>query len=400
MKILICNVGSTSLKYRLLDMDAGERSLAWGKAERVGAEKSTFAHDDETGARVREECSFPTHREAISRMLECLEGVTPREEIACVGFKVVHAKGVTGVQLLEEPVLRAMEAYNSVAPAHNPPYLAAIRLFAQLMPGTPLIGSFETGFHATMPPEAYLYSLPVRFWKEDGIRRYGFHGASHEYVSQWVAGAMGRKDLRLVSCHLGGSGSLCAVKDGRSVDTTLGFSLQCGIMHNNRIGDIDPFITFYLMEEKGMSADEIKEMYSKESGFYGMSGGVSNDLRDIEAAAGEGNEDARNAVNAYAYSIKKTIGAYAAAMEGLDAVAFAGGIGENSAQVREKALAGLEFLGVRLDREKNQNAQPGDDLSVEGSPVRIYVVATNEELIVARKAAQWLADHASEGKGR
>ena len=400
MKILICNVGSTSLKYRLLDMGDGERSLAWGKAERVGSPKSTFAHDDVTGAQVREEQTFPTHREAIQRMLDCLKGVVSREEIACVGFKVVHAKGVTGVQLLEEPVLRAMEAYNSVAPAHNPPYLAAIRLFAQLMPGTPLIGSFETGFHATMPPEAYLYSLPVRFWKEDGIRRYGFHGASHEYVSQWVAAAMGRQDLRLVSCHLGGSGSLCAVKDGRSVDTTLGFSLQCGIMHNNRIGDIDPFITFYLMEEKGMSPREIKDLYSKESGFYGMSGGISNDLRDIEAAASEGNKDAQNAVNAYAYSIKKTIGAYAAAMEGLDAVAFAGGIGENSAQVRQKALEGLEFLGVRLDREKNRSARPGDDLSAAGSPVRIYVVATNEELIVARKAARWLEDHEQKGTDR
>ena len=393
MKILICNVGSTSLKYRLLDMGDGERSLAWGKAERVGSEESTFAHDDLQGGHVRLTASFPTHREAIQEMLRCLEGVTPQEEIACVGFKVVHAKGVTGVQLLEEPVLQAMEAYNSVAPAHNPPYLAAIRLFAQLMPHTPLIGSFETGFHATMPPEAYLYSLPAELCREEGIRRYGFHGASHEYVSQWVAAAMGRTDLRLVSCHLGGSGSLCAVKDGRSIDTSLGFSLQCGVMHNNRIGDIDPFITFYLMEAKGMSPQEIKELYSKKSGFYGMSGGISNDLRDIEAAAAQGNQDAQNAVNSYAYQIKKYIGSYAAAMGGLDAIAFAGGIGENSAQVRQKALAGLEFLGVRLDPEKNAAPQPGDDLSQEGAPVRIYVVATNEELIVARKAAAWLEAH-------
>ena len=201
---------------------------------------------------------------------------------------------------------------------------------------------------------------------------------------------MDRTDLRLVTCHLGGSGSLCAVKNGKSIDTTMGLSLQCGVMHNNRCGDIDPYILFYLAEETGMGLPELRELLEKKSGFYGMSGGISNDLRDIEAAADAGNDDAANAILSYAYSIKKYIGAYAAAMGGLDAVVFAGGIGTNSPTVRALSLAGLEFLGIRLDGEKNRHAFPGRDISIDDSPVRIFVVETNEELTVARKAAALL----------
>ncbi len=392
MKILICNVGSTSLKYQLFDMDDHQRVIAAGRTERVGGTVSTFLHLSAEGNRVEEELPLPTHREAIAHMLEkLLSGdISSLGEISCVGFKVVHAKGVTGVQYLDEPVLQAMEAYNSIAPAHNPPYIAAIRQFAQLLPEVPLIGSFETGFHADMPPEAYLYSIPAELTKTYGIRRYGFHGASHEYISNYVSQKVGRSDLRLVSCHLGGSGSLCAVKNGRSVDTTLGFSLQSGIMHNNRIGDIDPYITFFLAEEAGMSLAEIKELYQKKSGFYGMSGGISNDLRDIEQAAAEGNKNAANALGSYCYQIKKLIGSYAAAMGGLDAVAFAGGIGENSASVRRLSCGGLEFLGIVLDEQKNEQAVIGSEISAAESRVRIFVTGTNEELVVARKASELL----------
>ena len=389
MNILICNVGSTSLKYQLFDMDHNEQVLAAGGAERVGAAKSLFYHKNNlTGDNLRMEAVFPTHREAICQMLEhllagCIDSL---EEIACVGFKVVHAKGVTGVQYLTEDVLKAMADFNSVAPAHNPPYIAAIRQFQALMPNTPMIGSFETAFHANMPPEAYLYPIPVELSKKHAIRRYGFHGASLEYLSTWTAREMGREDLKLVCCHLGGSGSLCAVKNGISIDTTMGLSLQCGVLQNNRIGDMDPYVIFYLVEECGMTLAEVKTMLQTKSGLYGLSGGVSNDLRDIQEAADQGNEDYKNAVKAYAYGMKKYIGAYTAALGGLDAIVFGGGIGRNSASVRALALDGLEYLGVELDPEKNANAIGGMDLSRDGSAIRIYVVDTNEEIVVARKA--------------
>ncbi len=389
MNILICNVGSTSLKYQLFDMNAGEKVLASGGTERVGAAKSSFYHNNHlSGTSVRSDAVFPTHREAISAMLvqlldSCVESL---DDISCVGFKVVHAKGVTGVQYLTDDVLQAMADFNSVAPAHNPPYIAAIRQFRALMPDTPLIGSFETAFHANMPPEAYLYPIPLELSKEHAIRRYGFHGASLEYLSGWTAEKMGRKDLKLVCCHLGGSGSLCAVKNGISIDTTMGMGLQCGVLQNNRIGDMDPYIIFHLVEECGMELADVKTMLQTKSGLYGMSGFVSNDLRDIQDAAKNGNTDCQNAIKAYAYGIKKYIGAYAAAMGGVDAVVFGGGIGRKSDVVRAMSLEGLEFLGICLDEHKNADANGGDDISTLGSPVRIFVVDTNEEIIVARKA--------------
>ncbi len=388
MKILICNVGSTSLKYQLFDMEQGEAVLASGGAERVGTAKSEFYWQNHlNGANGREINPFPTHKEAISRMLDALlDGVIAAlSEVGSVGFKVVLAKGVTGVQYLTEDVLQAMADFNCVAPAHNPPYIAAIRQFKELMPHTPMIGSFETAFHKDMPPEAYLYPIPAKL-AEAGVRRYGFHGASLEYLSTWTAKTMGRDDLKLVCCHLGGSGSLCAVKNGISIDTTLGMGLQCGVMHNNRAGDMDPYIIFYLVEELGMSLEDVKTMLQKESGFLGMSGGVSGDLRDVEQAAQEGNVDCLNAVNAYAYSIKKYIGSYMAAMGGLDAIVFGGGIGRNGKNLRLAALSDLSCFGVEVDATKNDANIGGSDISVDGSKVRIYVVDTNEEIVVARKA--------------
>jgi len=370
-------------------MDAGEKVLCSGGAERVGTAKSLFYHTNKlTGVSVRQEAVFATHREAISAMLDqLLSGcISDLSEISCVGFKVVHAKGVTGVQYLTEDVLQAMADFNSVAPAHNPPYIAAIRQFKALMPETPMIGSFETAFHAQMPPEAYLYPIPLELSKKHSIRRYGFHGASLEYLSTWTASKMGHDGLKLVCCHLGGSGSLCAVKNGISIDTTMGMGLQCGVLQNNRIGDMDPYIIFHLVEECGMTLEEVKIMLQTKSGLVGMSGGVSNDLRDIQERADAGDTDCLNAVKAYAYGIKKYVGAYTAAMGGVDAIVFGGGIGRNSASVRAMALEDLACFGVHLDAEKNRNAQGGDDISTPGSPVRIYVVDTNEEIIVARKA--------------
>lgn len=392
MKILICNVGSTSLKYRLFDMEQGEKELAWGRMERVGAPMGAYALYSLAGDVEQREAPIPDYAAGIERMLAHLIGsgaLASLQDLGCVGFKVVHAKGVTGVRLLNEETLAAMTAFNSVAPSHNPPYIAAIKQFAALLPNVPLVGSFETGFHRTLPPKAYLYSIPKEVGSRYAIRRYGFHGASHEYVSGRVSQWMGRNDIRLISCHLGGSGSLCAVVNGQSVDTDLGFSLQCGLPHNNRCGDIDPYILIYLMEEAGYTLERIKTMLNRESGLLGLSG-VSNDLRDVEKAAEEENQDAKNALEVYAYAIKKRIGAYAAAMGGLDAIAFAGGIGQNSPSLRSKCLEGLGFFGVELDETKNRACNGEGEISLPQSPVKVYVVDTNEEVVVARKAYGFL----------
>ena len=393
MLILSCNVGSTSLKYRLYDMAAGERQLASGHFEGVG--RKTGAFHQETLRGIRESGDEPAtgYGDAINRLLRFLletdtlpEGRCPD----CVAFKVVAALGFSGVQRLDEAVLMGMEALNALLPAHNPPYISAIRQFARRMPGVPLIGSFETGFFQEMPEYAAIYSLPRRFF-EEGVRRNGAHGASHEYVSRWVMEKEGREDLRIVTCHLGGSSSLAAVKDGKGVDTTIGMSLQTGLPHNNRIGDIDPYLTFYLHESLQMPLEEIKTLYARESGLKGLSGGLSDDFRQIAEAAEAGNPVADTAFRAFAYQIKKQIGACAAALGGLDALAFAGGIGQNNPGLRQAATEGLEFLGVRLDPGKNGAAAPGSLISAADSPVRVYVVATNEEIVIARKALAFLS---------
>ena len=237
-----------------------------------------------------------------------------------------------------------------------------------------------------------MYGVPMEYYERLKVRRYGFHGASLEYLSTWTAKEMGREDLKLVCCHLGGSGSLCAVKNGISIDTTMGMGLQCGVLQNNRIGDMDPYIIFHLVEECGMELSEVKTMLQTKSGLLGLSGGVSNDLRDIQEAADNGNEDCQNALKAYAYGIKKYIGAYTAAMGGVDAIVFGGGIGRKSDRIRAMALEGLECLGVKLHEGKNLNPSGGDDISTEDSRVRIYVVDTNEEIIVARKAKALLEE--------
>ncbi|MDI6600765.1 MAG: acetate kinase [Thermoanaerobacteraceae bacterium] len=393
MNILVCNVGSTSLKYGLLNMTS-EESLAWGRIERIGSDKSIYSHKDVKGFEFKQEAHIPNYKTGINLMIKNLinngEGViTSLEEISSIGFKVVHAKDISGVQLLTDEVLKAMEEYNCIAPAHNPPYIDAIKQFRELIPEVPLVGSFETGFHKTIPPEAFLYGIPYELYKDHGIRKYGFHGASHEYVSTQVSEILGRKDLKIVTCHLGGSSSLCAVKNGESVDTTMGFSLQSGILNNNRCGDIDPFVLIYLMEKLGYTLDEVKHVLTKKGGLLGISG-VSNDLRDIEEAAEHGNERAIQCIETYCYNIKKYIGAFASAMGGLDVIAFAGGIGENGIKIREKVCKGLEFLGVYIDHERNKVRGIEKVISTDSSPVKVMVIPTNEEIIVARKVKQYL----------
>ncbi len=386
MKILICNVGSTSLKYRLFEDTAWE-CISKGKVERIGSDSSTFQFSLLNGAVQSGTVAITDYESAISLMLEHLVGAAAPlkslEELSAVGFKVVHAKGITGVQLLDERVIKAMEDYNSIAPAHNPPYIKAIKIFSKLLPGVPMVGSFETGFHSRMPRCAYLYGIPYEWYEKYGIRRYGFHGASHQYVSERITALLGHRPKRLITCHLGGSSSLCAIKDGVSIDTSLGFSLQSGVEHQYRCGDIDSFIMPFLMKSAGMSEEDIEIGMTKKGGLAGISG-LSGDIRDLEEASGAGNDRALAALEVFAYEVKKYIGAYAAALGGADAICFAGGIGENGSKMRARILKGMEYLGIEIDETKNYELKGEGEISAPESKVKVFIIPTDEEQIVAK----------------
>ncbi|MFB3777129.1 MAG: acetate/propionate family kinase [Bryobacteraceae bacterium] len=359
MNLLIPNLGSTSLKYQVLEMPS-ERVISKGRLERV-----------------------QDYRDAVA---EIRVGDVP---IDAVGFKAVHAgPRYRGTFLIDDGVIAAMEEFLPAAPAHNTIYLAAIRAFREAMPGIPLVAAFETEFHATMPEYVARYGVPPEWREKHGIRRYGFHGASHRYIGERAAELLAKPGdaLRLVSCHLGGSSSMCAIDRGRSVDTTMGFSPQSGLENATRSGDLDVFAVLYMMDKRGWAVNEVREQLAKGGGLAGLSGVAGGDVRDVEQAAAAGSEDAALALHVFAYEVRKTIGAYAAAMGGVDAVAFTGGIGENSPRLRAACCAGLEFLGIRLDRERNEQGK-GDRLISPGtSPVAVLALATNEELIVARRA--------------
>lgn len=365
MNILVPNLGSTSLKYQILEMPS-ERVLARGRFERV-----------------------TNYREAIAQIR------VGETAVDAVAFKAVHAgKKYRGTFLIDAQVIAAMEEYLPAAPAHNAIYLAAVRAFCEAMPGVPLVAAFETEFHATMPEHAARYGVPSEWREQFGIRRYGFHGASHQYVSERVPALIGRprESIRLVSCHLGGSSSICAVDRGRSVDTTMGFSPQSGLENATRHGELDVFAVLYMMERRRWSCEEVRQQLARSGGLAGLSGIAGGDVRDLEAAAAQGNTDAALALEVFTYQVRKTIGAYAAAMGGLDAIAFTGGIGENSPRLRARCCAGLEFLGVKLDAERNERGSGDRLVSPPDSPVAAVALATNEELIVARRAYRVLAN--------
>ncbi len=388
MRILVTNVGSTSLKYRLYDFPE-ETLLATGRVERIGSNQgcASWNHGESKGER---EAAFSTHREAIKFVLKQLQETVLDQlsEIRCVAFKTVIAKGCVGCEWLDDTVLQAMEDYIFLAPAHNPPYINAIRLFRELLPDTPLIGLFEPAFHLTMPDYAKVYPLPKEWREKYAIQRYGYHGASHRYLSERAPALLNREkeETNLITCHLGGSSSLCAIQNGKSIDTSMGFTPQTGVFHATRIGEMDPFVALFLMKQEGLSIDEIVQKLTKESGMLGLSG-VSEDMRDVEAAMDAGNQEAQLAFQAFTYEIKKLIGSYLPALGRLDALVFAGGIGERGGRVREAVCQGLEFLGIELDVSKN-NACNGEEakISTASSPTEIWVIPTNEELIVARAA--------------
>ncbi len=388
MKILVCNAGSTSLKFKLFNMP-GDQVLAEGRVERVGSTDSAIFHFRKPdGFRIdQERLSIPTYTEGIQMFLDCLldpehGSLKELKELERVGFKTVLSKNYYGIHELTEEVLRGMEEYLVVAPAHNIPYLEAIRQFQKLTPDAMLVGAFETAFHQTIPLERKVYGIPWEWHEKYGIERMGYHGASHSYVSETLTELYGSTG-KTISCHLGGSGSLCAIDEGRSVDTSFGLSLQAGLIQSSRSGDMDPFIIPFLLKE-GMELDEILEGLTKYGGLLGISG-VSGDLRDVTAAAEQGNERARLAIDVFCNGIVRYIGAYYAELGGLDHLVFTGGIGEHGTNVRQIVCDQLRHMGVLLDPEKNVSCTENTVISTEDSPVKIHVIPANEELGVARK---------------
>lgn len=392
MKVLAANVGSTSLKFKLFEMPE-ETALCEAKIERVGSrDKAIFAYGSlVTGKHYRLEGQcIPDYTTGIRMFLEALVSgeygvIKSVGEIDRIGFKTVLSKGFYGVHELTDAVMDGMRDYLFVAPVHNAAYLEAIGQFNNLLPDVPKIGVFETAFHTTIPIERRIYGVPYEWYEKYGLMRMGYHGASHGYIAQESC-AYGKAG-RVISCHLGGSCSVCAIQDGRSVDTSFGFSLQSGLIHANRTGDADPYMIPFLKSE-GLSAEEIEDGLSKHGGLLGISG-VSNDMRDLQSAAESGNERARLAVDAFVSGIIKQIGAFYAELGGLDQLVFTGGIGEHSAFVRNAVCSQLRHLGIELDEEKNSASESVGVVSAAGSAVLVTVVPANEELGVARETAAY-----------
>ena len=390
MKILVVNAGSSSLKYQLIEMD-NESVLAKGVCERIGQQGSVLVHRGK-GGEVRIQGAMPTHSEAIKMVLDALVDknygvISDMKEIAAVGHRVLHG-GVIFKEsaLVTDETLKQIESNIDLGPLHMPPNIMGIKACRAAMPHAPQVAVFDTTFHATMPDYAYMYAIPYDDYKDFKIRKYGFHGTSHLFVSGEAAKLMERKDFRLVVCHLGNGASVSAVKDGKCVDTSMGLTPLEGLVMGTRSGDIDPAVIEYLMDKKGMDIHEATNYLNKKSGVLGVSG-VSSDFRDLVAAMNDGNDRARLAIDMFSYRVKKYIGSYAAAMGGLDCVAFTGGIGEHTEIVREKVMNGLEFLGIDFDYDKNNNVPRGEItlLTKPASKVKVYIIPTNEELVIARE---------------
>ena len=391
MKILVANLGSTSFKYRLFDMN-GEKVLARGGVERIGAEQGK-CFVEVGGLREEQTLAAKDHAVAVRLCLEQLSAkkcLTSPKELAAIGFKAVHVKGITGVHRVDDKVLSAMEAYNDVAPAHNPPYVTAMRLLARELPEIPLVAAFETGFHETIPAAQKLYAVPLEWTEKYGIKRHGFHGASHCYIAQRTAQLLGKPDAKIISCHLGGSSSLCAIKDGQSQATSMGMSPQTGLPQNNRVGDFDPFALPEIMRRTGKTLGQVLGDLANRSGLLGISG--FNDLRDIEEAAAKGEPSAKLALDIFVASVRHYLGAYLLLLGGADAIVFTGGIGENSVAMRSAICAGLDWFGIRLDPQANAAAKGEMSIHRLDSRVSLWIMPTNEELIVARQTRDLLEE--------
>ena len=383
MKILICNAGSTSLKFKLWDMPA-LRALAEGKVERVGSGDAIFHYRCDSFAMDLRDLYIPDYTSGIQRFLDALcasEGgaIASLKEIDAVGFKTVLAKGFYGVHYLTEEVLDGMRAYLSVAPAHNGPYLEAIAVFQRLLPDVPRIGVFETDFHRTIPMARRIFPVPYEWYERYGVMRMGYHGASHGYIAQKLSGYR-----RVISCHLGGSASICAILDGKSMDNSFGFSLQMGIPHASRTGDVDVYLVPFLLKQ-GLTLEEIYDGLGKNGGLKGISG-TSGDIRDIDEAIRAGSERAKLALDVLATSVLRYIGAYAMELGGLDALAFTGGIGENYAPLRRMVLQGMAHMGMVIDEEANEHGAGERMISAPESSIAALVIPADEEYMVVNAA--------------
>ena len=407
MKVLVANLGSTSFKYRLFDLPetagstGGERELARGGVERIGAAESrVYATAGST--KLEAVKPVPDHAVALAAALEQLtaEGgpLKSVEEVAAVGFKAVHGGRVSGVVRVGPDVLAAMEEMAAVAPAHNPPYVKAMRLLGERLPKVPLVAAFETGFHATIPDRNALYAVPTEWVEKHLVRRWGFHGASHRFVATRVAELVAAKQpLRAISCHLGGSSSVCWIRDGKSVGTSMGMSPQSGLPQNNRAGDFDPFALLHVAKQTGRGFEDLLAELSGKAGLAGMSG-TSGDMRDLEEAAAAGSRRAQTAIDVYVASIRHWLGAGIVELGGLDCIAFAGGIGENSPLTRAAVLAGLADLGIAIDPQANEAKAAGErEIGAADARVKVWVIPTNEELIVARQTRDLLAGGSAPG---
>jgi acetate kinase len=396
MKVLVINTGSSSLKYQLIDM-TNEKVQARGLCDRIGLEGSFIRQANDDGRKFQKEMELKDHHDAIREVIRSLTDseygvIQNMGEIAAVGHRVVHGgEKFYKSALINEEVLDAIQECIVLAPLHNGPNMVGIQACKKIMPDVPMVAVFDTAFHQTMPKKAYIYPLPYNFYEEKGIRRYGFHGTSHKYVSERAAVLVNRPydSLKIVTCHLGNGSSVCAIRNGIAVDTSMGYTPLEGVPMGTRSGVIDPAIVTGLIEHDGYNATMLNELLNKKSGVLGISG-ISSDFRDLDEAAENGNERAELALEVFAYSVKKYIGAYAAAMGGIDVLVFTAGIGENNSGIRRRILAGLEFLGVEVDEEKNSLRGQELDISKPGAKVRTLVIPTNEELAIARETIKLL----------
>lgn len=395
MKVLVVNSGSSSIKYQLFDM-TDESVLAKGLVERIGIPDSIINHYPSDREPVIAHQDIPGHKVGIKLMMDALlhpdYGVIKDiSEIVAVGHRVVHAgEKFSGSVLLTDEIMDALKECIELAPLHNPPNILGIEVCNELMPGVPQVGVFDTAFHQTIPECAYLYGIPYKYYKKYKVRRYGFHGTSHKYVAQKAAEILEKplEELKIITCHLDNGSSITAVKNGISIDTSLGFGTVAGIVMGTRCGDVDPAVIPFLMDKEKLSVEGINKIIYKESGLLGLSEGISSDNRDLGKKAKQGDERAIRALSVLDYGIKKYIGAYAAAMGGVDVVVFTAGIGENAWKVRKGACEGLEFLGIKIDPDKNNSNNKETIISEDGSKVKVMVIPTNEEWMIAKDTAE------------
>ena len=391
MKILIANPGSTSYKCKLYDMQ-DMRILFQANVERIGEEESLYSYKFFSQREINKKGHIADYFAAVNGTIKTLKKEFAIDEISAVGFKTIHAKDITGCVELGIDVIDAMKSYLPLAPVHTQVYLNAITVFQKILPATPLIGLFETTFHTEIPAEAFLYGIPYEYYEKYGIRKYGFHGASHRYITQ-RARELYFKDqpsYKLISCHLGGSSSVCAIKDGKSVDTSMGMSPQCGLLNANRVGDLDPFALLYLMEMENMLIDQVRKILISKSGVLGISGS-SGDFRDILKNMQRGDKRAELAFRTFVYNVKRYIGEYLAILNGADCIVFTAGSGQNSPQLREAVLADMDKLGIKIDKIKNYANPKEGIISADSSLVKVAVIPTNEELVVAQEVQRYLA---------